>query len=182
MNVFYLDNNPKSAARMQCDRHVVKMILESAQLLSTAHRVLDGDEWADSHSLYKVTHKNHPSAVWARASAHNYQWLYRHFLGLCDEYNYRYGKIHLSETKLSDCLWFTPTSIDHNADFTAPPQCMPDEYKSDISSIIGYRQYYALNKAPNDWFCYNKNRPSPLFIQEIQDGLRQSDQAVCGGQ
>jgi hypothetical protein len=181
LNIFYLDNSPKSAARMQCDRHVVKMILESAQLLSTAHRVLDGDEWADSHSLYRSTHKNHPSAVWARESALNYKWLYRHFLALCDEYCYRYGKIHLSETKLADALWFTPTSIDHNVQFTCPPQCMPDEFKAD-NTILAYRQYYALDKAPNDWFCYKKNRSAPLFISEIQNGYGKDDQAVCGGQ
>ncbi len=180
MNVFYLDPDPKTAARMQCDRHVVKMILESAQLLSTAHRQLDGDEWADSHSLYKSTHKNHPSAVWARSSADHYKWLYRHFLGLCEEYSYRYGKIHLSETKLSDLLWFTPTNINHNLGFTEPPQCMPLDYK-DASSTVAYQQYYALDKAPNDWFCYNKNRSAPLFIKDIQDGSRQADQAICRG-
>jgi hypothetical protein len=180
MNVFYLDPDPKLAASMQCDRHVVKMILESAQLLSTAHRLLDGDEWADSHSLYKVTHKNHPSAVWARSSSDNYKWLYRHFLGLCDEYNYRYGKIHLSETKLSDPLWFTPTNIDHNPGFTAPPQCMPDEYKNDCT-VEAYRSYYRLDKSVNDWFCYNKSRQRPDFLAGDTNGYGQANQEVCRG-
>lgn len=166
MNIFYLDNNPTSAARMQCDRHVVKMILESAQLLSTAHRELDGDDWADQQGLYKRTHKNHPSAVWARCSADNYQWLFRHFLALCDEYSYRYGKTHKSDDKFRHVLSFSPTNISTNESFTPPPQCMPDEYKSD-NTIIGYRQYYALDKAQNDWFCYNKNRNAPLFIKDI---------------
>ena len=57
MNIFYLDRDPVIAAQMMCDKHVVKMILESAQMLSTAHRVLDGDEYADKVGLYKMAHK-----------------------------------------------------------------------------------------------------------------------------
>ena len=68
MNIFYLDRNPVVAAQMMCDKHVVKMILESAQILSTAHRVLDGDEHADNVGMYKMTHKNHPSTIWVRAN------------------------------------------------------------------------------------------------------------------
>ena len=59
---------------MMCDKHNVKMILESAQILSTAHRVLDGAEYADKFGLYKVAHKNHPSTVWTRSSHKNYLW------------------------------------------------------------------------------------------------------------
>lgn len=169
MNIFYLDRDPKTAACMQCDRHVVKMILESAQLLSTAHREIDGDEWANNQGLYKSTHKNHPSAVWARCSADNYKWLFRHFLALCDEYSYRYGKTHLTDTKFRNVLGFSPTNISTIESFTNPPQCMPDEYK-DSNTVIGYRNYYALDKAPNDWFCYTKARPEPTFIKEIANG------------
>ena len=86
MNIFYLDKDPKKCAEMHCDKHVVKMILEYAQLLSTAHRVLDGNEWADHVGLYKATHKNHPSAIWARESAGNYFWLNKLFQELCKEY------------------------------------------------------------------------------------------------
>ena len=181
VNIFFLDPDPKAAAQMQCDRHVVKMILESAQLLSTAHRLLDGDDWANSHSLYKVTHKNHPSAVWARAGADNYKWLYRHFLGLCDEYRYRYGKIHLSETKLSDVLWFTPVCIDHNVAFTPPPQCMPDVYKNECT-VKAYQSYYRLDKSVNDWFAYNKMRSRPNFLAGDSNGCGQENQEVSGGQ
>ena len=74
MNVFYLDKDPVLAASYHCDKHCVKMIVESAQLLSTAHRLLDED---DAHSnLYKVAHKNHPSTIWVRSSLENYTWLY----------------------------------------------------------------------------------------------------------
>ena len=69
MNIFYLDKDPVIAAQMSCDKHCIKMILESAQMLSTAHRVLDGDEYADSVGLYKMAHKNHPSTIWARSSS-----------------------------------------------------------------------------------------------------------------
>ena len=170
MNVFYLDEDPVVAAQYQCDRHVVKMILESAQLLSTAHRVLDGDEGADSHSLYKATHKNHPSAIWCRANVHNYNWLYKHFMALCVEYSYRYGKKHLSETKLAEPLFFHPNGIPLYDNFTAPTPAMPDEYKCD-TSLKSYRYYYANAKAANSWFCYNKNRAAPAFLEAYKTAV-----------
>ena len=94
MNVFYLDKNPQSAAAMHCDKHCVKMILEYAQILSTAHRVLDGDDAPDD--LYKIAHKNHPSTIWARTSKQHYDWLFRLVRKLTIEYGIRYGKIHRS--------------------------------------------------------------------------------------
>lgn len=162
MNVFFLDTDPTTAAQWQCDRHVVKMILESAQLLSTAHRELDGDEWADEVGLYKSTHKNHPSAVWARQSTRNYRWLYLHFLALCDEYRYRYGKDHKTWTKLHGVLGEFPDAMSA-ANWSDPPQCMPDEYKH-ANSVQAYRNYYRLDKASNDWFCYNKGRCAPWWL------------------
>ena len=72
MNIFYLHDDPVTCAKMHCDKHVVKMIVEYAQLLSTAHHVCDGEP---KIHCYKATHKNHPSAVWARANKHNYNYL-----------------------------------------------------------------------------------------------------------
>ena len=167
MNIFFLSEDPIEAARMQCDRHVVKMILESAQLLSTAHRENDGDEWADEVGLYKRTHKNHPSAVWARQSSEHYAWLYHHFEALCDEYRYRYGKEHLTWRKLSDVLGNQPRNIGEG--WVDPPQCMPDKYKHD-SCVQAYRNYYALDKGSNYWFGYDKSRPAPDFISHMQIG------------
>ena len=89
MNIFYLDKDPVVAAQMMCDKHVVKMILESAQMLSTAHRVLDGDTYANKVGLYKMAHKNHPSTIWARSSIENYDWLSGHMQALMKEYTYR---------------------------------------------------------------------------------------------
>jgi len=158
MNIFYLAPDPKTAAQFHLDSHVVKMILESAQLLCTAHRVLDGTITTEppqgkrtrqkyTHPetnldavLYKTTHINHPCAIWVRNSINNYMWLYELFVALCDEYTFRYGKKHKSDTMLRDILKSPPTNIPFDT-FTHPPQAMPVEYKhSDV--VIAYRQYY----------------------------------------
>tara|TARA_R110002126_G_scaffold8531_5_gene40243 strand:+ start:593 stop:1099 length:507 start_codon:yes stop_codon:yes gene_type:complete len=143
MNIFYLNADPKIAAQQQCDKHVVKMILETAQLLSTAHRELDGDDNADANELYKATHKNHPSAVWARDNSENYDWLWQHMDALLKEYTARYHKTHKTE-RLLHHLWEHPKNITHG-DFTPPPQCMPDQYKSDCT-VSAYRDYYLGEK------------------------------------
>jgi len=152
MNIFYLDKSPRLAAEYHCDKHVVKMLLESAQILSTAHRMLEGKleekRWVLSgirdSVLYKVTHQNHPSSVWARSSADNYEWLYRLYDTLCHEYKRRYKKIHKSE-EISYYLRDAPLWIPLES-FTPPPQCMPDEYKRD-DCVEAYRAYYRGAKA-----------------------------------
>ena len=141
MNVFYLDRDAAKAAQAQCNKHVVKMLLETAQLLSTTHHVMG------STAPYKKTHMNHPSAVWARQSSENYHWLYRHFKALSDEYTRRYGKIHLSWVKCRDALREPPEGIS-DAPFTDPPLCMPDECKRD-DAVEAYRTYY--NHKANQW-------------------------------
>ena len=158
MNIFYLDKEPVIAAQMMCDKHVVKMILESAQLLSTAHRVLDGDVYADSVGLYKTAHKNHPSTIWTRASVHNYNWLYNHMNGLMQEYTCRYGKHHASE-RLVAPLRKTPTTIPV-VDFSDPPQCMPDYCKTE-DTVSAYRYYYINEKAS---FAKWKNAKIPEWF------------------
>ena len=142
MNIFYLDRDPTEAARLQCDRHVVKMILETAQLLSTAHVELDGEQVA-----YKSTHKNHPSAVWARESVENYQWLYRHLEALGSEYKQRYGRVHKTIQTHSQALSRAPRGISR-VGFTDPPQCMPDECKNS-DAVVAYQTYY--NHKADDW-------------------------------
>ena len=145
MNIFYLDRDPKIAAQMMCDKHVVKMILESAQILSTAHRVLDGDKYADQYGLYKMAHKNHPSTIWGRSGGLNYLWLYNHMRALMQEYTHRYGKIHASE-RLNMGLSGRPKNMDENAPFTDPPQCMPPYCKGE-DAVMAYQTYYILEKA-----------------------------------
>lgn len=142
MNIFYLSSCPEKAAQYQYNKHVVKMILESAQLLCTAHNLLDG---SDADVPYKSTHKNHPSAVWARQSSANYSWLYFHMLALGDEYTKRYGRQHLTITKCKKVLGRAPGGI-FNTGFTEPPQCMPDEYKVEGDSVTAYWNYYENEK------------------------------------
>ena len=146
MNIFYLDKNPFKAAKVQYNKHVVKMILESAQMICTAHLVL-GDRDADGHFVdipYKQAHVNHPSTIWVRENSLHYDWLYKHMMALGDEYKKRYNKEHLSITKCKECLSFSPYGISLGK-FTQPPQCMPDEYK-DECSIQAYWNYYIGEK------------------------------------
>ena len=145
MNIFYLDRDPKIAAQMMCDKHVVKMILESAQMLSTSHRVLDGDKNADEKGLYKMVHKNHPSTIWTRSSFHNYRWLWQHFAALLEEYTYRYGKTHAS-FRLRDSLLRPPKNISLIDAGGDPPQCMPPYCKGD-DTVMAYQTYYILEKS-----------------------------------
>lgn len=141
MNLFRLHNDPSTAASMMCDRHVIKMILETAQLLSTAHYMLDGDSPA-----YKPTHKNHPSAIWVRESISNYEWAYDHLTALCDEYTYRYGKTHKTERFL-DALSVPPRNL-QRTESTPLRLAMPDYLKALYGSdaVTAYRMYYSLHK------------------------------------
>ena len=155
MNVFYLDHDPKTCATYHNDKHCVKMILEYAQLMSTAHRILDGEDV--NPLIYKATHKNHPSAIWARANGSNYEWLYELFVDLSDEYSYRYGKLHLSYTKLSGILSNAPKNIPVGL-FTQPTPAMPNHCKIPNDSLASYRYYYKTEK---NHLANWKNRPVP---------------------
>ena len=165
MNIFYLDKDPVVAAQMHCDKHVVKMILESAQMLSTAHRVLDGDEYANETGMYKMAHKNHPSTIWVRSSGMNYMWLYEHMRALMDEYTYRYGKHHATE-RLNGPLFDPPNNISwkrHKGTcFSDPPMCMPEEYKT-IDVVESYRDYYINEKSS---FATWKVSPTPEWFND----------------
>ena len=143
MNIFYLDKCPVKAAQVQYNKHVVKMILESAQMLCTAHHCY-GDKYQVENVPYKQAHLNHPSTVWTRRSKSTYMWLYDHMMALGDEYTKRYGKTHLSITKCKDFLAIPPKHI-QGEDFIQPPQAMPDEYK-DPCSIKAYWNYYIGEK------------------------------------
>lgn len=150
------------------DKHVVKMILETAQLLSTAHRVLDGVQlqvtlrhpetgkirnkkvWVldDDRNdiLYSATHLNHPSAVWARSSVCNYAWLVEHMFALGSEYSHRYGKRHATIEKLGYMLQSPPYNL-REWDMTPMPSCMDQEYIISDDPIVNYRNYYKIGKA-----------------------------------
>jgi len=143
MNIFYLDKCPDKAARLQYNKHVVKMILESAQMLCTAHHCY-GDKDQVENVPYKQAHLNHPSTIWTRRSKSTYMWLYDHMMALGDEYTKRYGKTHLSITKCKNFLAILPRHIQGD-DWCQPPQAMPDEYK-DKCSIQAYWNYYIGEK------------------------------------
>jgi hypothetical protein len=173
MNIFYLDHDVRKCAEMHNDKHVVKMILEYAQLLSTTHRVLDGIlstgislsgrkktsyVLADNRDtiLYSATHANHPSAVWVRQSVHNYMWLAELLEECCKEYTHRYEKVHKVERDgLMQALKNQfPTNIP-DASFTQPTPAMPEDVKVlreihtdryEIDSLASYRNYYIQNK------------------------------------
>jgi len=140
MNIFYLDKDPTTAAILQYNKHVVKMILESAQMLCTAHHEL----LYDPDVPYKPAHVNHPSTIWCRKNTRHYFWLYEHMLALGHEYTNRYGKEHLSITKCKEPLKLAPINMP-TYKFEQPPQCMPDEYK-DPCSIQAYWNYYIGDK------------------------------------
>jgi hypothetical protein len=182
MNIFYISHCPYEAAKLMVDRHVVKMILETAQLLSTAHRVLDGkmviekkyvngsspiryrnakrwklDDDRDT-KLYAATHVNHPSAIWCRINTSNYNWLNRHFIGLLDEYTYRYGKTHKCADMIG-VLGRTPNNI-LLGEFTEPTPAMDNQFIVEGNSLESYRNYYKNGKVhlhkwtkrnPPDW-------------------------------
>lgn len=178
MNIFYLDKDPALCAQQHVDKHVVKMIVEYAQLLSTAHRLLDGAEtssiscsgrmvkrWrlADERDslLYQATHKQHPSALWTRASRENYQWLYQLFICLLNEYSFRYSKVHAT-ARLIQALQTSPYHSQAQG-FTEPTPAMPDQYKVEGDVVQSYRNYYLGSK--NHLFAW-KNRPIPNWIIE----------------
>lgn len=185
MNIFYLDENPVTAAEWMVDRHVVKMILESAQLLSTAHRVLDGTEiplevkieqedgtiktrkkkWWLLHDsreqiIYSATHINHPSAIWCRSSIENYNWLVDHFFALMQEYTHRYEKTHKCYGELSATLASPPKNLEE-FEMTLMPSAMADEYKISNDPIANYRNYYKAGKTHlHKW----TNREPPSWL------------------
>lgn len=145
MNIFYLHKSPEISAQMVCNSHCIKMIIESAQMLSTAHNILDN---SNLPNLYKTTHKNHPSSVWVRSSFLHYSWLYKHFVALCDEYTYRYGKTHLTDSKLRNTLRNYPRAFsDGTYNWSPPPCCMPNECKISDDPVTNYRHYYNTYKS-----------------------------------
>ena len=182
MNIFYLNPTPSTCATYHVDKHCVKMILEYCQLLSTAHRVLDGTQYIElvknrkikrwslqdsmlNSTLYKATHINHPSAVWVRQSSENYMWLVELLSELCGEYTHRYGKVHKCQrTGLVDMLY---TNIPKNIprkQFTEPTPAMPDQYKVPGNSLLSYHNYYNGHK--RKMFSWKK-RDVPNFIKEL---------------
>lgn len=175
MNVFFLSRDPQQSATWLVDRHVIKMILESAQMLATAHRIFDSSfgMMSSRTDLPKATHKNHPCSVWARQTSANYLWLANHAIALSDEYTFRYDKLH--KYKINGLLdWLAnnlPSGLLYTGEsITVPAVAMPEEYKRQNVTIKLveklYRHYYANKKSHlHSW----KKRNPPEWINEYKD-------------
>jgi hypothetical protein len=179
MNLFIIDKDPVKAAQFQCDKHVVKMPTESAQMLSVAHRMLDGymtrgpsksgktivKHWIHPDKqkddiLYKVAHAGHPCTVWTMVSSENYNWHYTHFIALCEEYTNRYGRVHESERKLKEILKNPPKNIpdgpltQHPLAMLSNPECI------NYNDIVGsYRKFYQTKQARFKMIWSKRNVP-----------------------
>ena len=166
MNIFRLHNNPMIAAEMHCDKHIPKMVLETAQMLSTAWRMTQEDEeYADEHGLYKAAYQSHPSTVWVCQRTKNYNWVLFLFKNLCKEYTKRYGKQHASG-RLEKAFDTYPKGV-LISECTKPrivfPQCMPDQYKVQGNPVKAYRNYYKGEKA---YFAkWDRGTPPPKWWQ-----------------
>ena len=164
MNIFVSHKCPTMSAQNLPNILVNKMIIESAQLLSTAHHSLDGIQVG-----YKPTHSGHPSSKWCRSTSANYQWLYAHFKALCSEYTFRTGKIHKTSELLS-VLDKLPCNI-KRAPLDPFAMCMDEEYKrlGIFDQTVAYRSYLKAKYA--EWACREKpiklqwtNRKQPEWV------------------
>lgn len=157
MNIFYVSREPSLAARALCDKHIVRMPLESAQMLSTALQRHEGPV----QGLYKPCHVNHPCTLWAGDSLDQWRWLCEHGKALCAEYTKRYGKKHKSEHIIDLADRLVRYSSLPSAPFSDPPLCMYEECK--IGDVVdSYREFYHQGKSyfakwaketkPPDWW------------------------------
>lgn len=158
MNIFYLDEDVKECAIAHCDKHVVKMILETCQMLCTAHYKCE----SEFDMPMKATHVNHPCNLWLVESINNYNWLCDLGLELCKEYTYRFGKVHKCQHFI-EYLNENPPDLE-DISMTKHAQAMPDQYKSD-DPLDSYRQYYFFEK--NHILKWTK-RSEPKWITEIR--------------
>ena len=190
MNIFYVDKNPVTAAKMMCDKHIIKMILESAQMLCTAKRVLDGKEYMaktkngrnikrwrlddpdEEAIIYKAGWLGHPSTQWVLKSAYNYVWLYNHMMALNQEYKLRWQKNvnHTSIDKLGFILRNPPKNARVDVMGTDATPAMPDHCKIPGDVVGSYRKYYILEKRRfAKWEKPNAVMPD-WYKEGIQDG------------
>lgn len=142
MNIFVLSETPKIAAQYHCDKHVVKMILESATMLSASHYHANPN--VSNDLLFKYGWKNHPCTVWARQSISNYLWLAEMAFELCSEYTTRYKKVHKTFYTIKWLLSNIPQLP--NLGLTSFAQAMPEQYKAS-DAVAAYRSYYIHEKA-----------------------------------
>lgn len=161
MNIFALHSEPIQAAVWHCDKHVVKMALESAQMLCTNLNLLGLE------TPYKSCHRNHPCTIWARQTRSNFVWLCDLGLALCMEYTYRYGKTHACEKVIEYC--YDLKNHIPEGDLTPFAQAMPDVYKCS-DSVQAYRSFYIGEKSD---FAVWSMRDQPYWYLEKENVLLQ---------
>jgi len=157
MNLFYTHEDPWKAARDLADKHSVKMPLEQAQMMSSTHRLL---ETPQAPFVYKLTHANHPSTKWLRSSQAAYKWGLEYLEALFAEYRYRYGRIHKTQREKLQYLKVVPTALP-DLPFTAPPQCIYDECKTE-DTVQAYRNYYKARRSEIDMRWTKRSAPAWL--------------------
>lgn len=153
MNIFILDSDVQRCAQAHCDKHVVKMILETTQLLNNA--MIVGQP--DYIPVYRQTHKNHPCSLWACESRDNFIWLLSLGAYLCDEYTFRYEKTHKCKTHLDTFATQINKLVLPVKGLTPFRLCMPDQYKVE-DPVESYRNYYRGDKVK---FAKWTRRPEP---------------------
>ena len=157
MNIFHLDKNPIKCALYHCDKHVVKMILETSQMLSTAYQKHAGE----NDSLYKSAYPNHPMTLWVGETYKNFGWTLLLGEALGFQYTHRYNKRHKS-MRIIDYFFKNLDWKDKipKGEQTSPPLCMPDEFKCD-DHVQSYKNYY-INKKKS--FAKYTNISTPEFM------------------
>lgn len=162
MNIFFLHRSPPLAAAFHCDKHVGKMLIESCQLLATAHH-----QHGNGHAVtYKPTHVNHPSAIWVRSSPLHYNYVCILALYLAREFYRRYGKTHASAIVLVDQLRWPPAALAAMPHvWQDPPQAMPDEYKGP-DTVAAYRAYYASKAKTMPLVYYRGEQSIPIWLRD----------------
>lgn len=161
MNIFYLDDCPYIASTYHADTHVVKMAIETAQLLSTAHHILSPE--ADNSELYKPTHVNHPCSVWVRENSANYQWAWQLLDGLLKEFRLRRGKTHATE-RLLPLLAVRP-DLSEAVEHSLPALAMPDVFKC-ADPVLSYRRYYRQKYAEGIVaYAWSEERQAPAWLK-----------------
>ena len=146
MNLFYLESSPQGAAQALCDKHIPKMTLETAQMLSTAAWcVLSPPNYTVLPDIYRPAYLNHPSTAWVRSGICQYVWTHALFQHLCSEFEFRFGKPHASSRLIHALGHFDILNALPNTTFIEPPQCMPEQYHQ-VDTLQAYRDYYLGDK------------------------------------
>lgn len=175
MNIFVLDKDPSKAVKYLHNRHVVKMTLETAQLICTAQYYADNIN--DDDIVYRKTHFNHPCSIWARQSIQNYDWLCEYGYEIAKEYEFRYGKVHKSYVKVIDNAHNNSSGrpIFPNEGLTPFALAMPDKYKTG-DSVLSYRNYYVGEKLiqKGNKLSQWKNRSVPMWAEAKYNEIKKN--------